>query len=138
MSDRFRILDDPIDPADSVAAVRDPECGALATFLGTARRHTEGREVVRLEYEVHESMALRQFEILARDLRARHAVARIAIDHRRGIVPIGEVSVAIAVSAPRRRDALAACAEAIERLKQDIPIWKREVFADGARWVEGS
>lgn len=138
MSDSFRIRDEAFEPADAFAAVRDPACGAVATFVGTVRGASDGREVLRLEYEVHESMALRQFERMAEALRAAHAVAHVAIHHRRGTVPVGGVSVAIAVAAPRRKDALAACAEAIERLKRDVPIWKKEVYPDGHRWMEGS
>jgi molybdopterin synthase catalytic subunit len=134
----FRIQDEPLDPAASFEAVRDDACGAVATFVGTVRGHSDGKKVLRLEYEVHESMALRQFERLADALRKSHEVRRVSIHHRRGVVEVGGVSVAIAVSAPRRRNALQACAEAIERLKRDVPIWKKEVFSDGHRWVEGS
>ena len=137
--DDFRIRSEEVDPSAASLAVRDPACGAVATFLGTVRGNSDGRGVLRLEYEVHESMALRQFEHLAAALREAHAVRHVAIHHRRGPVDVGGVSVAIAVSAPRRRDALAACAQAIERLKRDIPIWKKEIFLDGGhRWVEGS
>ena len=139
MGDVFRILDASIDPADTLAAVRDDACGALATFVGTVRDHNVGQTVVRLEYEVLESMAIRQFEKMAEHLRERHGVRNIAIDHRRGAVEVGGVSVAIAVSAPHRRAALGACAEAIESLKTDVPIWKKEVYADGTHvWREGS
>ncbi len=134
----FRIQDEPLDPAATFEAVRDDACGAIATFVGTVRDHSDGKKVLRLEYEVQESMALRQFERLADALQKTHKVRQVAIHHRRGVVEVGGVSVAIAVSAPRRRDALAACAEAIERLKKDVPIWKKEVFPDGHRWVEGS
>ncbi|MHC4549778.1 MAG: molybdenum cofactor biosynthesis protein MoaE [Planctomycetota bacterium] len=134
----FRIVDRDLDPAPALEEVRDPACGAVATFVGTARRMNEGREVLRLEYEVLESMALRQFERLAAALEEAHGVRHVAIHHRRGVVEVGDVSVVIAVSAERRRDALAACAQAIESLKQDVPIWKKEVFTDGYRWVEGS
>ena len=138
MPDTFRILDTPLDPADVTEAVRDPACGAVATFIGTVRGNNDGKEVLRLEYEVHESMALKQFEKLAAALKERFAVHHVAIDHRRGVVEVGGPSVAIAVAAPRRRDALGACAAAIERLKKDVPIWKKEVFPDGYRWLEGS
>jgi len=138
VSDRFSIRDDALDPRDVLEAVRDPACGAIATFTGTVRGTNDGREVVRLEYEVLESMALKQFARLAAALRDAHGVAHVAIDHRRGAVAVGGVSVAIAVSAPGRKSALAACAEAIERLKRDIPIWKKEIYPDGHRWMEGS
>lgn len=138
MADEFRILDGELDPRAVVEAVRTPDCGAIATFLGTVRGTNDGRRVLHLDYEVHESMALRQFALLAEALRAGHAVHSVAIHHRRGRVEVGNLSVAIAVAAPRRRPALAACAAAIERLKRDVPIWKKEVFPDGHRWVEGS
>jgi len=136
---RFRIVDGELDAGAALDAVRDPACGAVASFVGTVRGENDGREVLRLEYEVHESMALRQFERLDEDLRTRFGVARLAVHHRRGVVPVGGVSVTLAVSAARRGPALDACRAAIERLKADVPIWKKEVFADGThRWVEGS
>lgn len=128
----------PLDPAAAVEAVRDPSCGAVATFLGTVRARSDGRDVLRLEYEVHESMAKRQLEKLVERLRVARGITRAAILHRSGVVEVGGISVVIAVSAERRRDALAACAEAIEFLKADVPIWKKEVFTDGERWVQGS
>jgi molybdopterin synthase catalytic subunit len=138
MAELFRVVDDTLDPAATFALVQDHACGAVATFVGCVRGTNDGKEVLFLEYEVQESMALKQFERLAAHLKERHAVHHVAIHHRRNRVDVGEPSVAIAISAPRRRDALAACAEAIERLKKDVPIWKKEVFPDGHRWVEGS
>lgn len=138
MKDDFRIVDGALDPAAAFEAVRDPACGAIATFAGTVRGSNEGRSVLRLEYEVHETMALRQFARLTAALRERFGVHHVAVHHRRGVVPVGGVSVVIAIAAPRRQPALAACGEAIERLKRDVPIWKKEVFEDGHRWVEGS
>jgi molybdopterin synthase catalytic subunit len=134
----FRILDESLDPAPAFAAVRDPTCGAVASFVGTVRGTSAGREVVRLEYEVLESMALRQFETMAVEFQRKHGVRHVAIHHRRGAVEVGGVSVVIAVSAERRGSALAACAEAIEILKKDVPIWKKEVYPDGHRWMGGS
>ncbi len=134
----FRILDDDLDPAAVLAEVEDPACGALASFVGAVRGSNEGREVRYLEYEVAESMALKQFVRMAEELKREHDVHHVAIHHRRGRVEVGGISVAIAVSAPRRSNALAACAEAIEMLKQDVPIWKKEVYSDGHKWMEGS
>ncbi|MGQ0613116.1 MAG: molybdopterin synthase catalytic subunit [Planctomycetaceae bacterium] len=134
----MRILEDELDPAAVLAAVRDPACGALATFVGTVRGERDGRRVLRLEYEVLETLALAEFGRIAAALRARHGVRGVAIHHRRGTVPVGGVSVAIAVSAPHRAGALAACAEAIELLKRDAAIWKKEVYPDGHAWLEGS
>jgi len=99
---RFRIVDGELDAGAALDAVRDPACGAVASFVGTVRGENDGREVLRLEYEVHESMALRQFERLDEDLRTRFGVARLAVHHRRGVVPVGGVSVTLAVSAARR------------------------------------
>lgn len=135
--DEFAIVDRELDPSRVIAAVRDPGCGAIATFLGTVRGENEGRKVLHLEYEVHESMAMKQFARLAAALRETGAW-HVAIHHRRGRVEVGQVSVAIAVSSPRRAHALAACAAAIERLKKDVPIWKKEVYPDGHLWREGS
>jgi len=135
----FRIVDDALETDPVLEAVRDPSCGAIATFVGTVRDTSHDKKtVLRLEYEVHESMALRQFEKMAESLRANHRISHMAIHHRRGVVPVGEISVVIAVSAPRRVAALKACAEAIEMLKSDVPIWKREVYQDGHKWMEGS
>jgi len=138
MSDAFAIRAEPLDAAAVVEAVRDPACGAVATFLGTVRGTSAGRQVLHLEYEVHESMALKELARLAAALKERHGVHHVAIHHRSGRVPVGGISVAIAVSAPRRAAALAAAADAIERLKRDVPIWKKEVYPDGHRWMEGS
>jgi molybdopterin synthase catalytic subunit len=135
----FRIVDGALDPSEVFAEVRDPLCGAIATFVGTVRgRSHDGKAVVRLEYEVQESMALRQLEHMAEELKEEYGVHHVAIHHRRGVVSVGGVSVAIAVSAPRRRDALDACAAAIEVLKRKVPIWKKEVYEDGHVWMEGS
>jgi molybdopterin synthase catalytic subunit len=138
MPDYFRIWDDDLDASAVLEAVRDPDCGAIAGFVGTVRGRSEGQEVLELFYEVHESMAIHQFERLAQRLKESHGVRHVAVHHRRGQCLVGDISVAIAVSSERRRHALAACSDAIERLKKDVPIWKKEVFHDGHRWVEGS
>ena len=135
----FRIIGHDLIPQHAALLVQDPDCGAIASFIGTVRGSNNERDVQHLEYEVHESMALRQFEILATTLREKHGIHHIAIDHRRGVVPVGGISVVIAVSSPRRKASLDACAEAIEILKSDIPIWKREVYRDGSsEWMKGS
>ena len=134
----FRIVDELLDPILALASVRDPTCGAVASFVGTVRGTSAGRKVVRLEYEVLETMALRQFQKMAGEFQRKHGVRHVAIHHRRGTVEVGGVSVVIAVSAERRRSALTACAEAIEILKKDAPIWKKEVYPDGHVWMEGS
>lgn len=135
--DDFVIADTELDPSKAFEAVRDPRCGAIATFLGTVRGESAGKKVLYLEYEVHESMAMKQFARLAEALREKGAW-HVAIHHRKGRVEVSGVSLAIAVSAPRRAHALEACAAAIERLKRDVPIWKKEVYPDGHLWREGS
>jgi len=131
----FRLTADPIDLAAVVADAADEQAGAIATFVGTTRAHSRGRTVDHLEYEAYEGMAEQEMERLAADLRARHDLCKVAITHRIGRVEIGETSVAIAVSAPHRAAALAACAEAIDTLKQTVPLWKKEVYEGGEEWL---
>ena len=116
-------------------AVADPAAGATVTFVGTTRRDNAGRKVLRLEYEAYEPMALREMRKLADEAGRRCNIVRIAIRHRTGVVAIGEVSVAIAVSAAHRGEAFDACRFAIDRLKEVVPIWKKEHFEGGEVWV---
>ena len=132
-----RIVEGPIDLRDAIAAVSGPDRGAVATFSGVARDHHDGRRVVRLEYEAYAPMAEEVFRAIAREIEERYGTPHVAILHRVGHVPIGEPSVVIAVAAAHRREALAACSFAIERLKRDAPIWKKEFYEDGAAWLEG-
>ena len=135
----YRIVDSNLIPQHAILLVEDPDCGAIASFVGTVRATNKEREVQHLEYEVHESMALEQFAKMEATLREKHGIHHLAVDHRRGIVPVGGISVVIAVSSPHRKASLAACAEAIEILKSDVPIWKKEVYRDGGEdWKQGS
>ncbi len=135
----FRLTADPIDLDAVIAEVGDEGAGAIATFLGTTRVHSRGRTVVHLEYEAYEGMAEKVMSEIAETLTARYDLCKVAITHRIGRVGIGETSVAIAVSAPHREHALAACKEAIDTLKVDVPLWKREVYDTGeVWWVRGS
>jgi MoaE-MoaD fusion protein len=118
-----------------VRAASSDEAGAVATFLGTARRHSRGRTVLYLDYEAYEDMAAELLAGLAAELRERHGLTGIALHHRVGRVDIGEPSVVIAVSAPHRAEAFAACREAIETLKTSIPLWKKEVYEGGEEWI---
>jgi molybdopterin synthase catalytic subunit len=131
----FRIVDGPIDVAALVAEVLTDYDGAVCTFQGVARRFSRGREVVHLEYEAYPAMAERKMAEIGDDLRAKFGVERIAIRHRTGVLSIGEASVAIAVASPHRQEAFAACRYAIDRLKQTVPIWKKEVWSDGEQWI---
>jgi len=129
------ITRDRIDVAQLEREVADPSAGAIVTFAGTTRRENAGRSVIRLEYEAYEPMALSEIRKLAHEAGERWNIVRIAIRHRVGRVDIGETSVAIAVSAAHRAQAFEACRFAIDRLKEIVPIWKKEYFEGGEVWV---
>jgi molybdopterin synthase catalytic subunit len=112
--------------------------GAVTTFLGLVRNHNVGRRVTHLEYEAYEALALRAFDRIAAEVATRWPGARMALHHRIGRIEIGDASVAIAVASPHRGDAFAACRYTIERVKQIVPIWKREFFDGGDVWIEGA
>ena len=133
---RCRITEAPIDEAEVRARVATPESGAIVVFLGVVRNHAEGRTVRSLEYEAYPPMAERKMEEIAEEAEARWPIHRIAVVHRIGHLEIGEASIAIAVSSAHRRDAFEACAYMMDRIKEDVPIWKKEHWADGeAHWV---
>jgi molybdopterin synthase catalytic subunit/molybdopterin converting factor small subunit len=131
----FRLSAEALSLDRVVDEVRDARAGAIATFTGTTRSRSRGREVVRLEYEAYEGMAEKVMAEIAEGLLARHELVAVAIHHRVGVVEIGETSVAIAVSAAHRHDALAACREAIDELKERVPLWKKEVYEGGEEWI---
>jgi MoaE-MoaD fusion protein len=131
----FLLSAEPLSVDRVVDEVRDAEAGAIATFTGTARVHSRGRTVQYLDYEAYEGMAERVMTALAETLHERHELTAIAIHHRVGRVAIGEASVVSAVSAPHRAAALAACKEAIDTLKETVPLWKKEVYEGGEEWV---
>jgi len=131
------LVDGPLDAAAVTARVAAPTRGAVVTFLGTVRDHHQGRPVARLTYDAYRPMAERMLGAIARDLEAAHENLAAAVVHRLGEVPVGEPSVVIAVAAPHRAAAWEASREALERLKREVPIWKREHYADGgAAWRE--
>jgi MoaE-MoaD fusion protein len=131
----FRLSARPLSLDDVVAEVAADRAGAIATFTGTTRNRSRGRDVVRLEYEAYEGMAEAEMERIAEELRARHDIVEIAIHHRIGVVEIGQPSVMIAVSAAHRGAALAACQEAIDILKVRVPLWKKEIYVGGEEWI---
>jgi len=131
----FVLSTEPLDVARVVAEAESDDAGAVASFVGTVRRQSRGRDVVRLEYEAFAEMAEPMLRRLAKELTAKHGLCEVAIHHRVGSVDIGEASVVIAVSAPHRAAALDACREAIDTLKGTIPLWKKEVYADGEEWI---
>jgi MoaE-MoaD fusion protein len=131
----FRLVDGPIDVQAVMAEVETPEAGAVAAFVGTVRARSRDRDVRHLEYEAYEGMAEEVMQQLAFALKVKYDLCEVAMTHRVGRVEIGEASVAIAVSAPHRQDALAACAEAIDTLKNTVPLWKKEVYEGGEEWI---
>jgi molybdopterin synthase catalytic subunit len=131
----FRITPEPLDVSAAVAEVSEDGAGGIATFVGTVRKSSRGRDVEYLEYEAFEEMAEPMLSRLAADLEEKHGLCGVAIHHRIGRVEIGEASVVIAVSAPHRAAALDACREAIDTLKTTIPLWKKEVYAGGEEWI---
>jgi len=135
--DFFELTTEPIDVGVVARRVVLPECGATVTLDGYAREWTRGRRTLYLVYEAYAPMAQRELERLGREARERFDIAHVGIVHRTGRLEIGETSVVIAVSAPHRRAAFEACEWAIRELKRTVPIWKKEVFADGEAWVKG-
>ena len=131
----FLLSTEPLDLRAAFAEVESPDAGAVATFVGTVRRRSRGRAVLHLEYEAYEEMAEQMLRALAEELKEKHGLSEIAIHHRLGRVEIGEPSVVIAVSAVHRAAALEACREAIDTLKETIPLWKKEVYEGGAEWI---
>jgi molybdopterin synthase catalytic subunit len=131
----FLLSDETLSLERVVEEVRADEAGAIATFSGTTRNHSRGRDVQYLDYEAYEGMAEAVMAEIAAGLRERYELCEVAIHHRVGRVDIGGTSVVIAVSAPHRAAALAACKDAIDELKERVPLWKKEVYAGGEEWI---
>ena len=131
----FRVTRAPIAVERLLRAVRDPGTGAVVTFLGTTRNRNAGRSVIRLEYEAYGRMAEAEMRRLAAEAKRRWPIRQVAMVHRVGVVPVGQASVGIAVSAGHRAEAFAACHWLIDRLKEIVPIWKREHFRGGRVWI---
>ena len=131
----FLLSEEPLSLDRVVGEVRSHEAGAIATFTGTTRVHSRGRTVTHLDYEAYEGMAERVMAEIAEGLLERYDLTGIAIHHRVGRVSIGDTSVLIAVSAQHRQDALAACKDAIDELKERVPLWKKEVYEGGEEWI---
>jgi molybdopterin synthase catalytic subunit len=132
----FAVVEGPIDVAALISAAQRPDCGAISTFVGTTRIDESGEASVEyLEYEAYRPMADRKLEEIGAEIEKRWDVREVSIVHRIGQVEPGEASVAIVVASPRRGPAFEASRYAIERIKQVVPIWKREVWSDGYVWV---
>lgn len=135
MARLVRVVDSPIDFDEALAAVAAPENGAVVTFRGDTRNHSEGKTVQKLFYEAYEPMATEKMNAIVDEVEERWQVRDFAMIHRVGEVPIGETSIFIVAAAPHRAEAFAACRYAIDTLKQTVPIWKKEFFDDGEMWV---
>ena len=141
--DFCEVTTEPIDITSVARRIVPPECGATVTLDGYARKFTrdkatgEIRETEYLVYEAYDEMALKEMQNLVGDAKRLFEIANVGIVHRTGRLEIGETSVVISVAAPHRKDAFAACEWLIRELKQTVPIWKKEVYADGEHWVEG-
>ena len=132
---RVAVRDEPLSLDAVVAAVSHPGAGGITTFTGNVRLHSRGKTVDHLEYEAYAPMAVKVLDEIRVRIEKEVQGARVAIHHRVGTLGIGETAVVIAASAPHRAEAFAACREAIEALKRDVPIWKREVDRDGGEWI---
>ena len=124
-----------LDPEKFTNAVRRGANGAVVTFLGTTRDNFEGKQVLTLEYEAFDEMALKKLEEVRQELMAEFGLDDLAIGHRTGSVAIGEISLVVAVGSPHRKEGFYACHKAVDRIKEVVPIWKKEVYEDGSRWV---
>ena len=131
----FLLSEEPLSLDRAVDEVRTEEAGAIATFTGTTRVHARGRTVTHLDYEAYEGMAESVMAEIAAAVAERYELTGVAIHHRVGRVGIGETSVVIAVSAQHRHHALAACKDAIDELKERVPLWKKEVYEGGEEWL---
>ncbi len=131
----FRLVEGPLDLEAVVAEAADERAGAIATFQGTVRKQSRGRDVIALEYEAYSEMAEKVIAEIAGEVRERYDLCEVAVAHRLGRVEIGETSVVIAVSAPHRQDALAACKDVIDALKERVPLWKKELYVGGEEWI---
>ena len=127
-----------LDVGAAFSFLQTEEAGGMGLFVGTTRRWTQDRETVRLEYDCYEAMAEKELDRLSREAQQRWPTKRICILHRLGIVPLAEASVVVGVATPHRADAFEACRFLIDALKQQVPIWKKEVYADGrTEWISG-
>ena len=135
--DFFELTTDPIDITSVARRVVPSECGATVTLDGYVRQFTKGRETLHLVYEAYEPMAVKEMQKLIEHAKSQFEIANIGILHRLGKLEIGETSVVISVAAPHRKPAFEACEWLIRELKRTVPIWKKEVYADGEIWVEG-
>ena len=135
MKKDIQIVSDPIDVQACIQSASNPECGGIVSFVGTVRNHTQEREVVRLEFESYDAMAIKEMTKIADSIFDQWPAQHVTFHHRKGNLQIGEVAVVIVVACPHRAPAFEACQFAIDTLKKTVPIWKKEIFTDGEVWV---
>jgi molybdopterin synthase catalytic subunit len=133
----YRITEQPLDAQMLAGLVRSDDCGAVTLFYGVVRNHSEGRGVERMEYEAHASMALKKLREVGEEAKSRFPIREIGVWHRVGLLELGEASLLVAVASEHRKEAFEACHWAVDRVKEVVPVWKKEHFRDGAAWVEG-
>ena len=126
---------DPLNPEEITTGMRSNSNGAVVTFLGTTRDSFEGKRVLQLEYEAYEDMAIKKLEEVRREIQNEFTLEDISISHRIGLVEIGEISLVVVVASPHRKEAFLACQKIVDRVKEIVPIWKKEVFEGGSHWV---
>ena len=136
-TDFCELTTSPLDVGEIARRVVPSECGATVTLDGYVRKFTKGRETLHLVYEAYEPMALKEMQKLIEQAKQDFEISNVGIVHRLGKLEIGETSVVISVAAPHRKAAFAACEWLIRELKRTVPIWKKEVYADGEEWIEG-
>lgn len=135
MKSAYKVTGSSIDTEALLVFVGDPAAGGATLFVGTTRNENEGRVVERLEYEAYEAMAVEEMHRIGDAIARRWGIVAVSMVHRVGVVPVGQVSVAVAVSAAHREEAFAACRFGIDTLKATVPIWKKEYFEGGELWV---
>ncbi len=133
----FEITEEPLDPQRLADHVRNDASGAVALFYGVVRDHNKGRKVLHLEYDAYPEMATKVMRQIAEEMKERSPIDDVAIQHRTGRLEIGETSLLIAVSSGHRKEAFEACHALVDRFKEVVPIWKKEVWEGGEEWIEG-
>ncbi|WP_102335338.1 molybdenum cofactor biosynthesis protein MoaE [Salimicrobium jeotgali] len=134
MDKRYEVTDSPLDPGRYIAMVTRPEAGAVATFTGHVREWTKGRRTLSLAYEAYVPMAERMLETIAEEVKVKWPEAEVAVGHRIGPLAISDIAVVVAVSTPHRQASYEANSFIMERIKEDVPIWKKEIQEDGEWW----
>lgn len=131
----IKLSDKPLNQMYCIQKAGDASCGGMVVFVGTVRNMTQGKKVVRLEFECYESMALKELQKIADTATTKWDIKNIIIHHRTGILNIMDIAVIIVVNAAHRKEAFGACSFAIDALKSSVPIWKKEIFDNGNQWV---